>query len=214
MATPTGITRGAIIKAQDIYNRYHTIIDDLLSAAHSNIASLQKQIKDFKDDIPINTPASDEFEFLQTSSYNELSAKTIEISASLTKLEKQWYGNDNENSAHGGIQDYDPINGRYKTHAERIKNPLHVIMNNRTNNYAADGRVNQSDFIGAYHFQSVVESLYSIASRLRDIYIAIDRNGTDIEIKFGEDNPWFHDLKLIENNPDYISSDFIDNQER
>lgn len=215
---PTGILKGAIIKAADIYSRYSTIIGDLLDKAHSNINAsngLTAQINTFKNAMPgdENVGPRYEFKYLESGSYHEITSKLSEISTDFKNLEMQWYGSDNDNSAHGGIQEYGP-DGQYTDYSSRRKNPLHVIkkININDDNYPADGRVNQSDFIGAYHFQSTIESLYAIASRLRDVCIRIERDGkintgygpNSLSVYIGQENPYI-DLELIKNNPGLIT---------
>ena len=215
---PTGILKGAIIKAADIYSRYSTIIGNLLDKAHSNINAsngLTAQINTFKNAMPGDANAGPrlEFQYLESGSYHEITSKLSEISTDFKELEMQWHGSDNDNSAHGGIQEYGP-DGQYTDYDSRRKNPLHVIkkININDDNYPADGRVNQSDFIGAYHFQSTIESLYAIASRLRDVCIRIERDGkintgygpNSLSVYIGQENPYI-DLELIKNNPGLIT---------
>lgn len=173
----TGIQKGAIIKAQDIYDRYHGIIDSLLQKAQSNAAELSSKISTFKNNLVGDSRPA--WSALEASSYTEVSNKISNIITNLKSLETQWYGEDNSNSAHGGIQEYD---SQYTDHQSRILYPLHVIKNDRSNRYAADGRVNQSDFIGAYHFKSTIESLYAIATSLRDIYVKFSDSSTTTDI--------------------------------
>lgn len=213
MPTLTGIQRGAIIKASDIYSRYSGIIGDLLTKAKINYDALTVQIAQFKSDITVGTSAETVFKNLQTSSYHEITSEFVSISSRLAALQTQWFNADDphnlDNSAHGGIQEYKTD---FTDHESRKKNPLHVIkhIGLNDNRYPADGRVNQSDFIGAYHFQNTIESLYAIATRLRDIQIKIDRSRSDKKINLGiEKNP-IADLSTITNTVNCITESKID----
>ena len=204
---PTGITSTALIRAADIYKRYDKIITPLLQIAERNATSLSTTLNTFVGSVgAASIPA---WNHLAASSYTELSSEISSIISNLKSLETQWHKrNDNANSAHGGIQEYDPNTGQYMDHQSRIKNPLHVIKNIRWNDteYPADGRVNQSDFIGAYHFKSTIESLYAIATSLRDIYINLSDSSVETKVDFGDKTP-YKDINLTLPN---VSSTYID----
>lgn len=215
----SGIKKGAIIKAADIYSRYNAIIQNLISKANDNVTFLSGMIRDFLSKIDTDSgseQAQEAFQYLSSTKnayWYKAHTEINDLRSQLSSLEMQWYSaNGNENSAHGGIEKYWST---YTNHESRKKNPLHVIERDHgadAPTYAADGRVNQSDFIGAYHFKNTVESLYAIASRLRDIYIEVGREGKDLNIIMGQRNPNpYRDLSVVKKyQSDLISSDKID----
>ena len=200
------ILHGNIISASDIYDRFDNIVSNLIDTslqyANQINGALQQLLEMYNEErYPyVYRKISCLYNALNMNPYScDLSLQNDKISEIIThlkNLEREWSGS--KNSAHGGVPEYDNI---FKTLEDRRQHPLHDIISGIDENYAADGRVNQSDFIGAYHFRHLLESLYGIISTIRDIAININvLSDTISSVKYVQpnENP-YSDLSSVDN---------------
>lgn len=198
MSVHDEIKKNEIIKADTIYRKFKNLVQPLLNTAKSRFTELSSVLKTIK-----NSGGGDNTQDYFTCKANhDITTPYYDSVTNLNQLEKIYSKLDELEKNWNDILKQDQFD-----HELDKEHPLHLRKVMRGNTeisnckdiVPASGKVRKNDYIAAYNFKGFLESLYAIASSLRNIAFNCNINGISYIVGHEDKYSSYKDLNYVKN---------------